>query len=413
MRDYKFTTISADQFDKFASRHSLGSMFQDSRWAKVKSDNWQAKFVALKINNKIVIASLILIRSLPFGFTMWYLPRGPLFDPKKTEDLAEFTTYLKQLARSHRAILIKSDPNLLVSSSSFEKARQGVDKPRQSDYVGKLKQAGWRHLGYTQAMSDTIQPRYNAVFYIENDWEKKISKKTRKFINRGESMGIEVKEVGLDRIDDFATIIDLTAKAKQISLRDRDYFTKIKQAFGDDCLLAIANFDPQLYQQRAEANLKEIQAKIVSTSPESRTILTQLTSQEAGAKRTKAEADELAKQYKKIIPINASLSVLSHNQLEMLYSGLDRRFDRFYAPHIADKWRIAWAEKRGGKRANFGGIEGTLDDSLSKFKAVFGSNVDEFIGEFNLYTYPVLSWIFDRLVPKAKSILKHLRRLTK
>ncbi len=410
MAQYQLTEITAEEFDKFASKHELGSMFQDSRWAKVKSDNWRAKFVALKSKGTIQVASLILIRQLPLGFRMWYLPRGPLFNVKNEEYLKVFSQELKQLARSERCLLIKADPNIVVNSTTFAKAREIANEPRDTKLISTFQSAGWMHFGFNKAMSDTIQPRFNAVFYIENDWEKKIAKKTRKFIRRGEEMGIKVEAIDLDRIDDFTNLIQATAKAKNISLRDRTYFYKIKQTFGDNCLLALTTFDPKEYQKIATRKLQQIDDKIAQTDAGSRTILNQLTSQKQGTERTKAEADSIAKKHKDTIHLNASLSILSHGQLEMLYSGMDRDFDKFYAPHIADKWRIAWAEKRGAKTANFGGIDGSLSDSLSKFKAVFGSNVDEFVGEFNLYTYPLISHAFDKFLPGIKKLVLKIKR---
>lgn len=410
LSDFTFAQITAQEFDRFAQTHQLGSMFQDSRWAKVKSDNWQAKFVALKSGDKIVVASLVLIRSLPLKFQMWYLPRGPLFDSTKPAELKLFSEKLKQLAQLERCLLLKIDPNLIIKSTSFEAAKAAIDQPRPTDLVELFQSAGWRHFGFNKAMKDTIQPRFNATFYITENWESKIAKKTRKFIRKGEELGVTVKEIGLERIDDFVKLIQATADAKQISLRSQDYFTKIKQTFGDDCLLTLTTFDPLAYQKRAEQKLAEIETKLAQTDPNSHTILNQLKPQKQAAERLKVEADTIAKEHKNTIYLSASLSILNHGQLEMLYSGMDRKFDKFYAPHIADKWRIAWAEKHGAKTANFGGIDGSLNDSLSKFKAVFGTNVDEYIGEFNLYTYPILSWSFDKLLPRAKKLLLKLRR---
>ena len=49
-----------------------------------------------------------------------------------------------------------------------------------------------------------------------------------------------------------------------------------------------------------------------------------------------------------------------------------------------------------------GGVEGTLDDGLTKFKDNFKPTINEFIGEFDIPVYPFMY----RLTQKAYKILK-------
>ncbi len=398
------TEIDASEFTKFAKKHPLGSMFQDPRWAKVKSDHWRAKFVALKFNNQIAVASLILIRSLPLGFTMWYLPRGPLFDPEKPEELQKFSNELRKLARKEKCLLIKVDPNIIIKSSSFNEARANLNSACDTGLVELFQSAGWRHFGFNKAMKDTIQPRLNARFYFdEQPIEKKFTKKIRQQIRKWQNLGVATREIDLKQIDDLTTVMESTAEAKQISLRDSAYFRQLKESFGDDCLLTITSIDPQAYLAKIQANYDEL-------TKNSTDIGAQKQRQIDSAKKLLKEARELAKKYKKPINLSASVSILASQELNMLYAGMDRNFRQFYATHVTNLWRLNWAKEHGARWANFSGVEGTLNDSLSEFKEAFGANVDEYIGEFNLYTYPILSWAFDKLLPTAKKLFLKLCR---
>jgi serine/alanine adding enzyme len=49
-----------------------------------------------------------------------------------------------------------------------------------------------------------------------------------------------------------------------------------------------------------------------------------------------------------------------------------------------------WAYERGCRFANMGGVEGSLDDGLTKFKDNFDPTINEFIGEFDLMVNPLL-----------------------
>lgn len=43
-----------------------------------------------------------------------------------------------------------------------------------------------------------------------------------------------------------------------------------------------------------------------------------------------------------------------------------------------------WAFERGCSWSNMGGVEGSLDDGLTKFKDNFNPTINEFIGEFDI-----------------------------
>lgn len=49
-----------------------------------------------------------------------------------------------------------------------------------------------------------------------------------------------------------------------------------------------------------------------------------------------------------------------------------------------------------------GGVEGSLDDGLTKFKDNFNPTINEFIGEFDIPVYPIMY----RLTQKEYEILK-------
>ena len=52
--------------------------------------------------------------------------------------------------------------------------------------------------------------------------------------------------------------------------------------------------------------------------------------------------------------------------------------------------------------SNMGGVEGSLDDGLTKFKDNFNPTINEMIGEFDIPVYPFMY----RLTQKAYEILK-------
>ena len=62
---------------------------------------------------------------------------------------------------------------------------------------------------------------------------------------------------------------------------------------------------------------------------------------------------------------------------------------------------MKWAFENGCGTCNMGGVEGSLDDGLTKFKDNFNPMINEFIGEFdipvNKLVYPFFNFVYKRL----------------
>ena len=84
---------------------------------------------------------------------------------------------------------------------------------------------------------------------------------------------------------------------------------------------------------------------------------------------------------------NAIAGILSVNYgktCEMLYAGMDERFKQFMPQYKEYVENFKWAFEKGCTMASMGGVEGTLDDGLTKFKDNFAPTINEFIGEFDI-----------------------------
>lgn len=65
--------------DKFVAASGMPNLLQTSKWATIKS-SWKSEIIGFYQDDKLVASSLVLIRPLPLGFTMLYIPRGILMD---------------------------------------------------------------------------------------------------------------------------------------------------------------------------------------------------------------------------------------------------------------------------------------------------------------------------------------------
>ena len=92
--------VDAKEHDAFVSKHKLCNLLQSSSWGLVK-ENWKHTIVGVKYQNQLVASCMILIKPLPLGFSMFYIPRGPVLDFSNTALVAFLMKELKRYARKY------------------------------------------------------------------------------------------------------------------------------------------------------------------------------------------------------------------------------------------------------------------------------------------------------------------------
>lgn len=191
---YHFVSeLSQSTYQMFSIEHPLYNIYQSTQWAIIKKE-WNHRFVGVYDDNKLVLASLVLYRSLPFGYSLFYLPKGPLADFKDTKTLSYFFSELKKFAKSKKAISIKITPNVLLSSVLF-KDIDDHQPVRDSIVIDNLEAIGFKHHGFNQDMYETAQPRFCAAFYYREGWLDNYNTKAAKTITKALKKGLRLNDL--------------------------------------------------------------------------------------------------------------------------------------------------------------------------------------------------------------------------
>jgi len=329
MNKYEFKELTNKEFDIFSKDAKNNSIFQSAAWANLKS-NWGHYFVGVFDNDTLIAASMILIRPIKFGFNFAYMPRGPLLH-FENEDLVKFFFYnLKIFLRKKSVVLLKFDPNFKIGNLTFDE-KDLLTKLNGKDLVNLFANLNIKHCGYCLSIHDSIQPRIQLGFIIDDDVEKRIGNKTMKKVRASYRKGVTLKHE--DRADNLAEIINFTEERHNIHLRNKEYFNNMLKYFKEDA-----------------------------------TVLTA---------------------YAEGVPISSCLLVKSKDTAEILYSGYNDDYKKFNSTYPMRYEAILWAKNKGCKTFNFGGADGTLDDGLTMFKSAFKPNIDVYIGEFDMVIKPI------------------------
>lgn len=379
--------IPASEHDDFVKQNALMNILQTSAWQEVKSD-WQHERLGIYKEETLVAVASILIRSLPLGYKMFYISRGPILDYKNTELLEFVFRSIKSYARSKRAVFVMFDPSICISQTLI--GQEKIEYPENLAIIDSLKNLGVKWSGLTNDMGDTIQPRVQAKIYKDCFGEDALSKSTKQAIRTARNKGIEIQVGGLELLDSFSALMKKTEQRKEIHLRNQDYYRKLLDSFKDHSYITLATLDLSKRSQELALQLEKNKSKLErftdSTKPSK--VQEHLKEKERIEEELTFLQDYIDRGYRKV-PLSATLVVEFGHSSVNLYAGMDDDFRRYNAPILTWYETARYAFERGILWQNLGGIENTLDGGLYRFKANFNPTIEEYLGEFTLATHPL------------------------
>ena len=379
--------IPALEYDQFVKDHELGNVLQSSAWEKVKSD-WNHERLGVYEGEKLLAVASILIKSLPLGYKMFYIPRGPILDYRDTEVLKFVLQSIKSYARSKRAVFVTFDPSICLSQHLVNQDK--TEYPENLALVETLGQLGVKWSGQTAEMDDTIQPRIQAKIYKENFEEDKLSKSTKQAIRTARNKGVEIQFGGTELLESFSFLMKKTEKRKEIRLRNETYYKKLLDNFKDKAYITLATLDVSKRSQELEEQLAKNRA-LEETFTES----TRTSKVEAQKKEKERLLEELTflQEYMDAgqarVPLAATLTLEFGQTSVNLYAGMDDDFKRYNAPILTWYETARYAFERGMVWQNLGGVENSLNGGLYHFKEKFNPTIEEYLGEFTMPIHPL------------------------
>ena len=391
--------IEASKHDAFVKAHPLSNLLQSSAWAKVK-DNWEHEIVGVMEDDELIASALVLIKKLPMHFTMMYIPRGPIMDYENERLIQFFFQELKKWAKSYHCLFVKMDPAISYADYKWQEEKQPYD--HIDTILENLGKNNVKHLGFTMNMSDTIQPRFHANVYANDFAEENFTKSCRKMLKVARKKEVKVERFGIEKVHEFARIMQCTTKRKSVALRDEKYFTQLLSTYQDDAFLMMASLDLKAMYEKTKARYEENQIELKNCPAHAAKKRFTLEELHDSLQREMKELEENMKNDGEKVYIAGTLTVVFGKTSELLYAGMDDRYKRYMAPYITWMKTMEECFSLGCDWCNMGGIEGSLDGGLITFKKNYNPTINEFIGEFD---FPV-----NRLLYQASKIAYQIRK---
>lgn len=421
----RLKTIDKEEYDNYVRNHQYKSHFLQSlswgEFAKVKK-NLTPHYLGLTTeDNQLVAATLLLEKHLPMNMCYLYAPRGFVIDFNKKELLKTMTKKVVEFAKTRKAIFVKIDPDIIRKSYDYQNEEQELNYDPEVIF-DNIKKAGFKHLGFTKNF-ETSQPRYSFRINLQQsmeDIENHLSKTTKQRIAKSEKLETEVVIGTKNDIKEFYHLMTLTESRKDFISYNEDYYETLYEIFNGNknskatLLLGKINFNKTI--KSLEKNLKRIVDQISilpidNLSKSAKTKLEELRKQKENTQSEINKYKDYAKQYGNEVTLSAHMIIEYGDKAWVLYAGNHNILSETYVNYHTYYEHLRYCKSRGLRIYDqFGTIGDLREDNplmgLHEFKRKFGGDYVEFIGEWDYVINPVMYFVFTKLVPIYRNIIK-------
>lgn len=408
--------VNEKEYKEFLDNCPYNHFLQSVEWANIceKERNLKKVLVGLKDDNdKLVAAAYLGKRSTPFKMCYFYSSRGMLLDYSNKEVLKEFTNSLKQFLKKENAIYLKFDPEIKYQTIN-EKAEK-IDGENNYELYNYLLSLGYKHQGFNK-LHEKNEPRYSFRRYFKNydsieAINESISKNFMKALKR--SYNYELKVSLATNLDDFIRLNRFNA--------EKDGFNGYSANFYN-CFYNETKNSGNVKTFNISLNPQELTNKFTKELEELNTALANGTLN----KKDKGNANETIKRLEKDINtfknlgteeivICSMICCYTKNGAWTLYIGNDNIAEYAFAVNRVYYEAIIDAYKNGYEFIDLFGTVGDPNTTykntkgLHEYKARFGDEYMEFIGEFDL----INKKIWYHMLPIILKIYRNLGKILK
>ena len=415
----RIITLKEKEFNDFSSKHKYNTYYQSSLYAEFAKNNEQYNIHYLGFvdnNERLVGASLMLYKSLFWGYKYAYAPRGILIDYEDPKIINEMTKELHLLLKKQKFIFITIDPPI-VASERDKNGKIIQFNDTVNNILKCFKNNGYEHFGFN-LYNEANLPRWNVIAKLNidgrtiyNNFDEKVKEK----ISYANNISLVVSEDTEKDISKFYGFVK-----RSFSKSGKKYFDNLNNSFGKDNKMKIfyAKLDTKkytesankLYAQEEEKNIEL--GNIIQTGDTIKYNIPKVI-------EDKMKSDKLLHAYKKDIVAStkmlksnpdglicgAALTIEESNGVNILVNYVDPQYTKYYPDTLLTYEIMKYFGKLDYKYINIGPVTGNFD-SASKYypilesKLGFNSSILEYIGQFDIILNPTMYKIYKNKYKK-------------
>ena len=421
----KLVRLNEEKYENFLKKQKKSHFLQSYAWgqlSKVKKNLTPHYLGLIDEEENILATALILEKHLPLNYSYFYCPRGYVIDYENKELLTTMTKEIIKFAKSKKAIFVKIDPDLIYKDYNYQNEEQKL--PYDINKIFEtLKSLGYKHQGFTKNF-ETMQPRY--TFRIDlnqslEEIENHFSKTTKQRIAKAKKLDTYVEIGNEEDIKEFYHLMMLTETRKDFVSYNEDYYKTLYDIFNggqnSKATLFLGKVDIDKTLTKIKDNLKAINNQISilpidNLSKSAKNKLKELTRQKENCNKEIEKYKKYKKDYGNNLTLSAHMIVEYADKAWVLYAGNHNILTETYVNYYTYEQHIKYCKEKGLKVYDQFGTIGDLSKDnprygLHEFKRKFGGDYVEFLGEFDYITNKPMYFIFTKLVPFYRKIIRN------
>jgi len=207
--------LTQTQWESFIAKHPQTHLLQTPAWGELKADfGWKVEHI--RVENS---GAQVLFRKFPLGFTLAYIPKGPV-GPL----LPKLLLVLDELCQKNHAFVLKIEPDEIESTET-------ENEVKKSGFIPS---------------SQTIQPRRTFLLNLEGDEDTilaRMNQKTRYNVRLAMRKGVTVRP--WKNLDAFGHLIQETARRDSFGAHTPSYYKRAFELFYPigACELFVAEYE--------------------------------------------------------------------------------------------------------------------------------------------------------------------------
>lgn len=414
--------LTDQEFNQFSYNHINNIFFQSSYWGELKeSTGWKKHLVGRKENGKIISATLLLSKKIPvLNQNMFYAPRGFLLNYENLEEVKQFTKLIVNYVKRNKGIFFKINPNVMYQERDIN-GNIVEDGCNHKELVEYLKKIGYQHTGFTIHYGKDLEPRWISVLDIEHKTEEEIlngmRSTTRADIQNSYKHGLELKEIGKDRLEDFKKLMVHTGERRGFIDRPLSYYEKMYDVFHKDnnIKIMLVELNIPAYLKQLEDHQNEIATKMEevkdATGAKGKRQYKEYSVQYTTTSKKVENLRKIQKEKGDQLVIAGGLFMTYGTQVLSLFGASYQEYMKYNGQYFLNYEMIKYAIQNGYKKYNFYGITGDFEESspmygLFDFKRGFHATVVELIGEFTYIVNKPYYFLYNRMFTVYKKLKK-------
>ena len=252
------------------------------------------------------------------------------------------------------------------------------------------------------------------------DIESHFSKTTKQRIAKSQKLDTEVVIGTKEDLKDFYYLMTLTENRKDFISYNEDYYETLYEIFNGNKNSKATLFLGKVHMDKTikalETNLKRVNDQISllpidNLSKSAKAKLNELNKQKDNIKNDIKKYKDYKKEYGNDITLSAHMIIEYGDKAWVLYAGNHNILSETYVNYNTYYEHLKYCKEKGIKIYDqFGTIGDISKDNprigLHEFKKKFGGDYVEFIGEFDYITNRLMYFVFTKLVPIYRSLVR-------